>query len=62
LPLTIKEFPRLNIFKNRLTHFYKTWGTNAHYNFGIRKFNIINCQLRNEANNLKGDLLNDFVI
>jgi hypothetical protein len=31
----------LNIFKNRLTHFYKTWDTNAHYNFGMRKFNIM---------------------
>ena len=30
LPLTITESPSLNIFKNRLTHFYKTWDTNAH--------------------------------
>jgi hypothetical protein len=29
LPLTITESPRLNIIKNRLTHFYKTWDTNA---------------------------------
>jgi hypothetical protein len=27
LPLTITESPSLNIFKNRLTHFYKTWDT-----------------------------------
>ena len=58
LPLTITESPRLNIFKNRLTHFYKTWGTDAFYNFGIRKFNIIHCQLRNEASNLKIHLFN----
>jgi hypothetical protein len=56
LPLTITESPSLIIFKNRLTHFYKTWDTNAHYNFGIRKFNIIHCQLRNEASNLKAHL------
>jgi hypothetical protein len=63
LPLTITESPSLNIFKNRLTHFYKTWDTgNAHYNFGIRKFNIIHCQLRNEASNLKAHLFNDFCI
>jgi hypothetical protein len=61
LPLTITESPSLNIFKNRLTHFYKTWNTNAHYNFGIRKFNIIHCQLRNEASNLKAHLFNDFL-
>ena len=36
LPLTITESPSLNIFKDRLTHFYKTWDTNAHYHFGIR--------------------------
>jgi hypothetical protein len=29
LPLTITESPSLNIFKNRLTHFYKTWDTNV---------------------------------
>ena len=62
LPLTITESPSLNIFKNRLTHFYKTWDTNAHYNFGIRKFNIIHCQLRNEASNLKAHLFNDFYL
>jgi hypothetical protein len=45
----------------RLTHFYKTWDTNAHYNFGIRKFNIIHCQLRNEVSNLKAHLFNDFL-
>jgi hypothetical protein len=39
-----------------LTHY-----TNAHYNFGIRKFNIIHCQLRNEASNLKAHLFNDFL-
>jgi hypothetical protein len=58
LPLTITESPSLNIFKNRLTHFYKTWDTNAHYNFGIRKFNIIHCQLKNEVSNLKAHLFN----
>ena len=58
LPLTITESPSLNIFKNR---FYETWDTNAHYNFGIRKFNIIHCQLRNEASNLKAHLFNDFL-
>jgi hypothetical protein len=42
-----------------LTHLHKTWDTNASYNFGIRKFNIIHCQLRNEANNLKAHLFND---
>jgi hypothetical protein len=41
--------------------FYKTWDTNAHYNFGIRKFNIIHCQLRNKASNLKAHLFNDFL-
>jgi hypothetical protein len=61
LSLTITESPSLNIFKNRLTHFYKTWDTNEHYNFGIRKFNIIHCQLRNEASNLKAHLFNDFL-
>ena len=35
--------------------------TNALYNFGIRKFNIIHCQLRNEASNLKAHLFNDFL-
>jgi hypothetical protein len=39
----------------------KTWDTNAHYNFGIRKFNIIHCQLRNEASNLKAHLFSDFL-
>jgi hypothetical protein len=39
----------------------KTWDTKAHYNFGIRKFNIIHCQLRNEASNLKAHLFNDFL-
>ena len=58
LPLTITESPSLNIFKNR---FYETWDTNAHYNFGIRKFNISHCQLRNEASNLKAHLFNDFL-
>ena len=58
LPLTITESPSLNIFKNR---FYETWDTNAHYNFGIRKFNIFRCQLRNEASNLKAHLFNDFL-
>jgi len=61
LPLTITESPSLNIFKNRLTHFYQTWDTNAFYNFRIRKFNIIHCQLRNEASNLKAHLFNDFL-
>jgi hypothetical protein len=61
LPITITESPSLNIFKNRLTHFYKSWDTNAHYNFGIRKFNIIHYQLRNEASNLKAHLFNDFL-
>ena len=61
LPLTITESQSLNIFKNRLTHFFKTWDTNAHYNFGIRKLNIIHCQLRNEASNLKAHLFNDFL-
>jgi antibiotic biosynthesis monooxygenase (ABM) superfamily enzyme len=32
-----------------------------HYNFGIRKFNIIHCKLRNEASNLKAHLFNDFL-
>jgi hypothetical protein len=32
-----------------------------HYNFGIRKFNIIHCQLINEASNLKTHLFNDFL-
>jgi hypothetical protein len=54
-------FLGLNIFKNRLTHFYKTWDTNAHYNFGIRKFNIIHCQLRNEASNLKAHLFKEIM-
>jgi hypothetical protein len=58
LPLTITESPSLNIFKNR---FYETWDTNAHFNFGIRKFNIIHYQLRNEASNLKAHLFNDFL-
>ena len=44
-----------------MTHFYKTWDTNAHYNFGMRKFNIIHCQLRNEASNLKAHLFNDLL-
>jgi hypothetical protein len=44
-----------------LSHFYKTWDTNAHYNFGIRKFNIIHCKLRNDASNLKAHLFNDFL-
>jgi hypothetical protein len=39
----ITESSSLNSFKNRLTHFYKIGDTNAHYNFGIRKFNIIHC-------------------
>ena len=43
LPLTITESPRLNIIKNRLTHFYKTWDTNALYHFGIRLRNISGC-------------------
>jgi hypothetical protein len=34
----------------------------SHYNFGIRKFNIIHCQLRNEASNLKAHLFNDFYL
>ena len=42
-------------------HFYKTWDTYAHYNFGIRKFNIIHCQLRNEASNLNALLFKDFL-
>ena len=50
-----------NIFKNRLTHFYRTWDAKAFYYFGIRKFNIIHCQLRNEASNLKAHLFNDFL-
>ena len=61
LPLTITESRSLNIFNKRLTHFYKTWDTNAHYNFGIRKFNIIHCQLRNEASNPKAHLFDDFL-
>jgi hypothetical protein len=61
LPLTITESPSLNIFEKRLTHLYQTWDTNAFYNFGIRKFNIIHCQLRNEASNLKAHLFNDFL-
>ena len=61
LPLTITASQSLNIFKNRLTHFYKTCDTIALYNFGIRKFNIIHCQLRNEASNLKAHLFNDFL-
>jgi hypothetical protein len=44
-----------------LTHLYRTWDANALYNFGIRKFNIIHCQLRNEASNLKAHLSNDFL-
>ena len=59
IPFTIALW---NIFKNRLTHFYKTWDTNAFYNFGTRKFNIIHCQLRNKASNLKVHLFNDFII
>jgi hypothetical protein len=39
---------------SRIVSVLKTWDTNAHYNFGIRKFNIIHCQLRNEASNVKG--------
>jgi len=61
LPLTITESPSLNIFKNRLTHFYKTRDTNAFYNFGIRKFNIIHCQLIKEVSKPKAHLFNDFV-
>jgi hypothetical protein len=60
-PLTITESPSLNIFRNKLTHFYKTSDTNTFYNFRIRKFNIIHCQLRNEASNLKTLLFNDFL-
>jgi hypothetical protein len=30
-------------------------------NFGIRKSNIIYCQLKNEASNLKAHLFNDFL-
>ena len=44
-----------------MTHLYRTWDANALYNFGIRKFNIIHCQLRNEASNLKAHLSNDFL-
>ena len=61
LPLTITESPSINIFKNRLKHFYKTLDTNAFYNCGIRKFNIIHCQLRNEASNLNALLFKDFL-
>jgi hypothetical protein len=43
-------------------HWKKSWEiTNAHCNFAIRKFNIIHCQLRNEASNLKAHLFNDFL-
>ena len=61
LPLTITESPSLNIFRNKLTHFYKTSDTNTFYNFRIRKFNIIHCQLRNGASNMKTHLFNDFL-
>ena len=44
-----------------MTHLYRTWDANALYNFGIRKVNIIHCQLRNEASNLKAHLSNDFL-
>jgi hypothetical protein len=44
-----------------LTHLYRTWDANALYNFGIRKFNIIHCQLRNEVSNPTAHLSNDFL-
>ena len=45
-----------------MTHFYKTGYIDSFYNFGlIRMFNIIHCQLRNEAINLKAHLFNDCV-
>jgi hypothetical protein len=55
------ESPSLNIVRNKLTHFYKTSDTNTFYNFRIRKFNIIHCQLRNGASNMKTHLFNDFL-
>jgi len=58
LPLTTTESPSLNILKYRLIKFYKTWDTNAFYNFGIRKFIIIRCQLRNDASKLNAHVFN----
>ena len=47
---------------NRISKYfkkYKTWDTNDFFfnNFGIRKFSIIHCQLRNESSNLKAHIL-----
>ena len=61
LPLYIKESPSLNIFKYRLFKHNSFVVALSHYNFGTRRDNIVHCQLRNEASNLKAHLHSHFL-
>jgi hypothetical protein len=58
IKLLLKELVLENGGWNVLFSFLKLYTDN----FGIRKFNIFHCQLRNEVSNLKAHLFNDFFI
>ena len=57
LPDYIKNAPGICSFKSLLkSHFCRK--SIELFNFGKRKYNIIHCQIRNNASNLKADLYN----
>ena len=61
LESSTKNALSVNSFKSNIDKIYKPDKPPKYYNFGLRKLNIIHCQLRNEASNLNSHLFHDFL-
>lgn len=61
LPYNIRSLSTLSSFTHAIKNMYCS-KAKKYFNYGVRRENIIHCQLRNSASNLNDELFNHFLI